>query len=98
MTDKELLKLAAKAARQGYLHIDGMRAILHTNSPAYWNPLTDDGDALRLAARLEMCLDFMDRRVIAGQDMPDVVCNFEDGDYKRAIVCAAAEIGKCSTS
>ena len=46
-TDRELLELAAKAAgyeyakHGGYIVVDGI--------PGNWNPLTDDGDALRLA-------------------------------------------------
>jgi hypothetical protein len=52
MTDRELLELAAKAA--GFVSYD------HENSLATdmwskgyrWNPLTDDGDALRLAVKL----------------------------------------------
>ena len=55
MTDKELLELAAKAA--GYTLEDR-----YTKQDEYWpwceevdsiwNPLTDDGDALRLADEL----------------------------------------------
>ena len=47
MTDRELLERAAKAAgyeyakHGGYIVVDGI--------PGNWNPLTDDGDALRLA-------------------------------------------------
>lgn len=56
-TDKELLELAAKAA--GYnikAHEDGT---LYSDyrRPGYWgvfNPLNDDGDALRLAVKLDM--------------------------------------------
>ncbi len=43
MTDKELLELAAKAA--------GIDLAWHTYE---WNPLTDDGDALRLAVKLNL--------------------------------------------
>ena len=49
-TDRELLEMAAKAARYqyathgGYIVVDGI--------PGNWNPLTDDGDALRLAVKL----------------------------------------------
>ena len=69
MTDKELLKLAAKAA--------GVEVVTPTMLEyGKWNPLEDDGDALRLAVTLEMCIDF------------------KDGNYKRSIVRAAAEIGK----
>jgi hypothetical protein len=77
MTDRELLELAAKAVR----------------IERQWNPIFDDGDALRLAAKLAMCVDFMDGRVIAGE-LSEVVIDFEDEDYRRAIVRAAAEIGR----
>jgi hypothetical protein len=49
--DRELLELAAKAA--------GIKTSLHKETdslwidgPRVWNPLTDDGDALRLAVKL----------------------------------------------
>ena len=51
-TDRELLELAAKAAdyqyakHGGYIVVDGI--------PGNWNPLTDDGDALRLAVKLHI--------------------------------------------
>lgn len=65
-TDSELLELAAKAAgievwfprMNGGKDDDGNRIILtpcHTMTPngaAEWNPLADDGDALRLAVKL----------------------------------------------
>lgn len=87
MTDHEqyLLKLAAKVGVS--LDCD------EGDSRPWWNPLTDDGDALRLAAKLAMCVDFMDGRVIAGE-RSEVVIDFEDEDYRLAIVRAAAEIGK----
>lgn len=56
MTDRELLELAAKAAG-----IDGrIRAVVTglqhdlivDENDKEWNPLTDDGDALRLAVKL----------------------------------------------
>ena len=53
MNDRELLKAAAKAA--GYpagRHV-AMDGLLMAND-LYWNPLTDDGDALRLAVHLQM--------------------------------------------
>ncbi|HEV2612555.1 MAG TPA: hypothetical protein VGU61_19995 [Noviherbaspirillum sp.] len=61
MTDRQMLELAAKAA-----DITGTWAAVHqaygkppveginTGSPIFWNPLTDDGDALRLAVKLDM--------------------------------------------
>jgi len=70
--------------------------------PVCWNPLTDDGDALRLAVKLRM-------RVSAGQ--VDWVGNEYVGEFstleevasdplaatRRAIVRAAAEIGRNTT-
>lgn len=56
MTDRELLELAAKAA--GFLHPaymqrgSGVVGINQGPSSALWNPLTDDGDAFRLALKL----------------------------------------------
>jgi len=65
MSDRELLQLAAKAggvvgeyecwAGQGF--VEGIRQILNgSKCHRLWNPLTDDGDALRLAVKLG--LDF----------------------------------------
>ena len=58
MTDRELLELAAKAA--GYMlrwHVNGVDCWSDNrceNYWGYWNPLTDDGDALRLAVKLDL--------------------------------------------
>lgn len=54
ITDRELLEAAARAAGiDARLIGDGMRKILGSpTDPVWrsgWNPLTDDGDALRLA-------------------------------------------------
>ena len=51
MTDRELLELAAKAAGMTFMDVPnrGTGAILGVD----WNPLTDDGDALRLAVKLD---------------------------------------------
>jgi hypothetical protein len=99
----ELLELAAKAAgyevdRQAseYIWQEELHQLVLLNlqgGHTLWNPLTDEADALRLAVKLEMCIDFMDRRVIAGKDMPEVIYEFEDGDYRWAIVRAAASLG-----
>jgi len=92
MTDRELLELAAKAAGIFDLRFDN-KGVAYRNVHIEWNPLTDDGDALRLAVKLEACIDFMDRRVVAGA-WPEVVIDFTDEDYRRAIVRAASEIGR----
>lgn len=66
MNDKELLERAAKAA--GYVvkgagvDADDAFACLvinagHGTRRFRWNPLTDDGDAFRLAVRLEVTVD-----------------------------------------
>mgnify|MGYP000331886423 CR=1 FL=1 len=106
MTDKELLELAAKAAGYNFewfgqhFHI-GIDERRFTS----WNPLTDDGDALRLAVKLRLTLqhnysgvycydspDFCDK----SQTMIEVYENDIDiyAATRRAIVRAAAEIGK----
>ena len=54
MNDKELLELAAKAA--GYTleehYDDDQYYPWCVTTDAFWNPLLDDGDALRLAVKL----------------------------------------------
>lgn len=103
MTDRELLELAAKAAAydvrwhenwQCFVHV----GVVNINTPPtmagqrqVWNPLTDDGDALRLAVKLNRT------------DIGALIMNYTTGaEYRdcpyaatrRAIVRAAAEIGK----
>ena len=102
MEDRELLELAAKAAGYdyskfcGYIVVDGI--------PGNWNPLTDDGDALRLAVKLNMTIFATGKSVIAEldsdcDDPPIHKKEYCDDETKyaatrRAIVRAAAEIGK----
>ena len=53
MSDRKLLELAAKAA--GYLgYQDGCAIVGERGQSITWNPLTDDGDALRLAVSCDM--------------------------------------------
>jgi hypothetical protein len=60
MTDRELLELAAKAA--GLSHPDGVYWL--TNDLGYqWNPLIDDGDALRLAVKLRIDISMYDEKI-----------------------------------
>ena len=51
-TDRELLELAARAA--GYQYMPANGCIVVDGIPGTWNPLTDDGDALRLAVKLKI--------------------------------------------
>ncbi len=111
MTDRELLELAAKAADIEIDHwrIDPMISITEYDSSQYcmWNPLTDDGDALRLAVQLglDVCIDTPIERephthvigfVGNSADTVDVIEAHGDpyAATRRAIVRAAAEIGK----
>jgi hypothetical protein len=68
----------------------------HGDSAVLWNPLTDDGDALRLAVKLELMFDrispgtrYMASHWVATKG--DVAC-YEPEDYRRAIVRAAAAL------
>jgi hypothetical protein len=63
MTDQQLLELAAKAAglnvkAQSVNADDRWIGLVigekHTKEKKFWNPLTDDGDALRLAVKLQL--------------------------------------------
>ena len=60
MTDQELLELAAKAAgiktTRCLQYEDG--AFDWPGKAGRWNPLTDDGDALRLAVKLGITIMF----------------------------------------
>jgi hypothetical protein len=102
MTDRELLEAAAKAA--GYVHhvspIDPQQ-----HRPQHWtgwNPLTDDGDALRLAVNLQKLgveLRLGRTNFLVGVGIGPYWCEeVTDPDpyaaTRRAIVRAAAEIGK----
>jgi hypothetical protein len=56
-TDRELLELAARAAGiEGYIHewVNGPEFIIPGENPATWNPLQDDGNALRLSMKLKI--------------------------------------------
>ncbi|MCY1216845.1 hypothetical protein D9M72_287320 [compost metagenome] len=102
MADRELLELAAKAA--GLVvewDYDGntwaRRPDEHPEQALRWNPLTDDGDALRLAVKLRLHFAACGHSAIASE--PDgVFVQVQFGDdaaaaTRRAIVRAAAEIG-----
>lgn len=88
MKDRELLELAANAAFAGFdeqMLEDG------------WNPLEDDGDALRLA--VELCIPvWRDADVIWCNYMASVTGDDPYAATRRAIVRAAAEIGSRSNA
>ena len=85
MTDRELLELAAKAAGISYdpslSSEKGLSWYEGSQRWTVWNPLTDDGDALRLAHKLGLL-----------SDVPVWPRTLEE--TRRAIVRAAAEIGR----
>ena len=62
-----------------------------------WSPLTDDGDALRLAVKLNLLVDINSDATEAG-NADGYQCEINNNDpyaaTRRAIVRAAAEIGK----
>ena len=97
MNDKELLEFAAKAAK-----IDWFRNTvsgLWNKEGFIWNPLTDDGDALRLAVLLGMNINVVASGVFVSRyESEPVIAEKSDQDIyaatRRAIVRAAAEIGK----
>ena len=94
MTDKELLELAAKAA--GYTleehYDDDQYYPWCATTDAFWNPLRDDGDALRLMVTLKIDVALYNK-CVSVDDMP---LEFYDNDpyaaVRRGIVKAAAEI------
>jgi hypothetical protein len=97
MTDRELLEAAAKAAGMD-IEWQPCEWAHNNETGCEWNPLTNSGDALRLAVKLELQLDlrhsFHTVRVYgAAEGRID-----ESGDplaaTRRAIVRAAAEIGR----
>ncbi|HDR9134425.1 TPA: hypothetical protein QDA91_005600 [Burkholderia vietnamiensis] len=116
MTNRELLELAAKAAGyrvHGWIN-DKLYVINGPNPAEYydpfsWNPLSDDGDALRLAVALRIDLHFEEQPSWCGEIVEAFSPMREDGSRhcemrelkpdpnaatRRAIVRAAAEIGK----
>lgn len=97
MSDRELLKKAAKAAGiDAQFEPCNGDAIVLANPRGfdiYWNPLTDDGDALRLAVALRISLDML--TYIVDATTGTVMCHEPWGDdhcaaTRRAIVRAAA--------
>lgn len=100
MTDTELLELAAKAAGIDSTYCRTSNNGVYTDCALWWNPLADDGDALRLSVALSIgvfrdslgayCNYHQTKQLkIYFSEVPDPLIA-----VRRAIVCAAAEIGK----
>lgn len=114
MTDKELLELAAKAAGikladpvNSHIPSGGVWIVTEqSNRDRVWDPLNNDGDALRLAVSLRLVItvgacNVEARRWTGGDgDMEPMHCQVvaQGGDpyaaTRRAIVRAAAEMGR----
>ena len=97
--DRELLELAAKAAELHGFWVDAGLNVGSDAAPKIWNPLTDDGDALRLAVKLRMDVKQWNSLVIAvkawnshAEENTFTQCPY--AATRRAIVRAAAAIGK----
>jgi hypothetical protein len=58
MTDRELLELAAKANGHGvyFDEVSGLTFLDDRFTRVLWNPLHNDGDALRLAVKLHLTI------------------------------------------
>ena len=98
MTDRELLELAAGIE----VYSDGEGGLtIKTRPGAYrdWNPLYDDGDALRLATKLSLTIHQWPDEVCVCNEKGTInedVARVRDihAATRRAVVLAAAELGK----
>lgn len=110
MVDRELLELAARAGGvPAYWSVDGtvqsrpmfvvqagggMGAMPYEDE---WNPLKDDGLALRLAVMLKIVVRNIGHQSFASSPLGQIA-EYHDGDpcaaTRRAIVRAAAELGR----
>jgi hypothetical protein len=111
MTDRELLELAAKAAGIELWHEDvftnGLTQKVNDNGVLRWHPLTDDGDALRLAVKLGLLVSIQQEELLGdvevhifpegrprGKFLVEPLGSDPYAATRRAIVRAAAEIGR----
>lgn len=100
MTDYELLEKAARAAGFDVIQCVetenhcGLDVQLGEERPIFsWNPLNDDGEALRLAVKLKIFPEVMVMGYSVGFDEWDIMEDFTVDQYaatRRAIVRAAA--------
>lgn len=110
-TDRKMLELVAKTAGVKiaryqdpceYYKEWGIFPVGACDHTEFWNPLTDDGDALRLAVKLLLRVEHTDHAVHVGPSGEDDTASESvnsttlprERATRRAIVRAAAEIGK----
>lgn len=101
MEDRELLELAAKAAGYEVIwcswygrfsgDVSGFR--FGDSLGQIWNPLEDDGDALRLAINLKLDIAIDDYVQVSWWSQPGSIQWVNEECCRRAIVRAASEIG-----
>lgn len=107
MTDRELLEMAAKAIgetpERWTVGSESPSGLLLRGVQHPWNPLRDDGDALRLAVKLGLVVE-IDNELGGessawryGEAPAKEFIEHEEDPYaatRRAVVLAAAEIGR----
>lgn len=111
-TDRELLELAAKADGQTnyrYIEPEMEKRLVNERGLKVWNPLTDDGDVMRLLLKISNTHGRTTEVVISGGISRVRIRDFNHGwEYcgierhhddhgaatRRAIICAVAEIGR----
>ena len=107
MTDRELLEAAAKAAGLPHQWCEAWNTMAKPRPDGgfffdkVWNPLTDDGDALRLAVRCDIAFMLETERANAttntGRRFIEWLGTDPYAATRRAIVRAAAAIGRSET-
>ena len=102
MNDSDLLAKAAQAAGDDVFGEPGLwfRRLPHSMVTG-WNPLTSDGDALRLAVKLKLLVD-VETRLVKAMDGRVIIVERVSGDAnaaaRRAIVRMAADIAAAMAS
>lgn len=105
MNDRELLEMAAKAAGFEWRYEDDgrMSLFMFDRRWVFWSPLTDDGDALRLACQLFMSVStgplvatasLIENSLVGFFPKESTIDQPTDVAVRRVIVRAAAEIGR----
>lgn len=102
MDSREMMELAAKAAgiRIFVYGANSYERFQDMDAQKPWNPLHDDGDALRLVMALDMTVNCnRDELTVIVQSWRPKLCkavrtNNTDDDVRRAIVEVAAMMGK----
>ena len=101
MNDRELLELAAKAAGIEGLTWRNGSACFYYDDPETgreeWNPLCKDGQALRLAVKLNFTVRcYMGNTCVQSTVPGGPSVMVDDADTRRAITRAAAEIARAA--